>query len=82
MPPGDGRKYSRTGTATLLQQFQAAVCEGQVPETHGEDNLQTLAMVEAAILSDTTGKTVGIAELFAAASMPTPAAVTAQRAQS
>ena len=82
VPPGDAMKYPRQGTATLLQQFQAAVCEGRVPETHGEDNLQTLAMVEAAMRSDTTGKTVCIAELFATAGMPTPAAVTAQRAQS
>ena len=81
VPPGDARRYPREGTATLLQQFRAAVCEGRVPDTHGEDNLQTLSMVEAAMLSDTNGKTVRIAELFAAADAPTPAAVTAQRAQ-
>ena len=56
--------------------------EGRVPETHGEDNLQTLSMVEAVMLSDTTGKTIRIAELFTAAGVPAPAAVTAQRAQS
>jgi predicted dehydrogenase len=81
VPPGDAMKYPREGTATLLQQFQAAVHKGQLPETHGEDNLQSLSMVEAVMLSDTTGKTIHIAELFAAAGMPVPAAVTAQKAQ-
>jgi predicted dehydrogenase len=80
VPSGDAMPYPREGTTTLLQQFRDAVCAGRRPETHGEDNLWTLAMLEAAMLSDRTGNAVRIAEVFAAAGMPTPGVVTAQRA--
>lgn len=66
IPPGDALKYPRQGTATLLDQLKAAVSGGQVPETNGEDNLWTLSMLEAAILSDKTRQAVSIAALFSA----------------
>jgi predicted dehydrogenase len=82
VPPGDAAQYPREGTATLLKQFAAAVREGRVPETSGDDNVWTLSMVEAAMRSDKTGKAVCIAELFAAAGMlPAAAAVNDQKAR-
>lgn len=67
IPPADALKYPREGTATLLDQLKAAVSLKRVPETNGEDNLWTLAMVEAAMLSDKTGKVVSIADVFESA---------------
>jgi predicted dehydrogenase len=67
IPPGDALKYPREGTATLLDQLSAAVRLKRLPETNGADNLWTLSMVEAAMLSDKTGKAVKIADLFKAA---------------
>jgi predicted dehydrogenase len=67
IPSGDALKYPREGTATLLDQLKAAVSLKRVPETNGEDNLWTLAMVEAAMLSDKTGKVVSIADVFESA---------------
>jgi len=67
IPPGDSLKYPREGTATLLNQLKAAVSLKRVPETTGEDNLWTLAMVEAAMLSDRTEKVVSVADLLRSA---------------
>jgi predicted dehydrogenase len=67
IPPGDALKYPREGTATLLDQLDAAVRLKRIPETNGEDNLWTLSMVEAAMLSDRTGKIVNIADVFKSA---------------
>jgi len=64
IPPGDALKYPREGTATLLDQLSAAVRLKRLPESNGEDNLWTLSMVEAAMLSDKTGKVVEIADIF------------------
>ncbi len=74
VPAGDALKYPREGTATLLDQLQASVVEGQLPETNGKDNLWTLSMVEAAMASDKTGKRVHIAELFSLAGLDGDAA--------
>ena len=67
IPPGDALKYPREGTATLLDQLDKAVRLRKVPETNGQDNLWTLSMVEAAMLSDKTGKVVNIADVFKSA---------------
>ena len=64
IPRGDGLKYPREGTATLLDQLSAALRLNRLPETNGEDNLWTLSMVEAAMLSDRTGKVVDITDIF------------------
>jgi predicted dehydrogenase len=64
IPPGDALKYPREGTATLLDQLDKAVRLRKTPETNGEDNLWTLSMVEAAMVSDKTGKVVAIADIF------------------
>lgn len=61
---GDAMRYPRAGTASLLDQFHAAVHLGAVPETHAEDNLWSLAMVEGARVSDRDGQSVDVAEIL------------------
>ena len=50
-----------TDLAATLREFLAAIREGRKPETHLEDNVRTLAMVEAAIRSVETGQPVAVA---------------------
>lgn len=67
VPKGDERPYPKAGTVSLLNQFRDAVLHGRVPETSADDNLWTLAMVEASILSHREGRKVPIAEVFSSA---------------
>jgi predicted dehydrogenase len=53
--------------AGTLREFMAAIREGRKPETHLDDNVRTLAMVEAAIASVKTGQPVALAPLVEAA---------------
>jgi predicted dehydrogenase len=64
---GDARKYPRDGMAALLDQLMAALTLKRMAETHGEDNLWTLSMIEAAMTSDKTGKVVNVADILKAA---------------
>jgi predicted dehydrogenase/predicted AlkP superfamily phosphohydrolase/phosphomutase len=64
VPKGDEQRYPKAGTVSLLNQFRDAVTKGALPETSGEDNLWTLAMVEAAILSVQQARKVSISEVF------------------
>jgi hypothetical protein len=68
--PRETRTSPYAGATLLLNQLRAAVVEGAQPETHGDDTLWTLAMVEAVRLSDQAGKAMRMAEVFAAAGMP------------
>jgi hypothetical protein len=68
--PRETRTAPYAGATLLLNQLRAAVIEGARPETHGDDTLWTLAMVEAVRLSDQAGKAIRMAEVFAAAGMP------------
>jgi predicted dehydrogenase len=52
-----------TDLAATLREFLAAIRERRKPETHLEDNVRTLAMVEAAIRSVETGQSVAVAPL-------------------
>ncbi len=63
-PPGDGAKYPREGTTSLLNSLRDAVKTGAVPETNGEDNIWNVAMVEAGKRSDREGRIVRISELY------------------
>lgn len=63
--PGDALRYPRMGTASLLDQLHGAVHDGALPETHGEDNLWSLAMVAGAMVSDRDGQPIDMAEMFA-----------------
>jgi predicted dehydrogenase len=56
-----------TDLAATLREFLAAIREGRKPETHLEDNVRTLAMVEAAIRSVESGQPVGVGPLVAEA---------------
>jgi predicted dehydrogenase len=56
-----------TDLAATLREFLAAIREGRKPETHLEDNVQTLGIVEAAIRSVETGQPVAVAPLVDAA---------------
>jgi D-apiose dehydrogenase len=48
---------------TIQQHFVDCVTKGRAPQTSGADNLQTLALVEAAYLSAAEGRTVRLSEL-------------------
>lgn len=56
-----------TDLAATLRDFLAGIREGRKPETHLEDNIRTLAMVEAAIRSVQAGQSVAVAPLVEAA---------------
>jgi predicted dehydrogenase/predicted AlkP superfamily phosphohydrolase/phosphomutase len=64
VPKGDEERYPKAGTVSLLNQFRDAVLEGKTPETSGQDNLWTLAMVEAGHLSIRENRKVQIREVF------------------
>ena len=65
VPRGDEKKYPQGGTTSLLNSLRDAVRDGTPAETRGEDNIWTVAMVEAAKLSDGERRTVEIAEVYA-----------------
>ena len=52
------------GQDACLAEFTAAIREGREPECSGRDNLQSLAIVFAAVRSAQEGRPVPIAELF------------------
>ncbi len=56
-----------TDLAAALREFLAAVRELRKPETHLEDNIRTLAMVEAAIHAVETGQPIAVTPLVDAA---------------
>jgi predicted dehydrogenase len=60
VPKGDGAKYPRGGTTALLNSLRDAVLTGKPAETRGKDNIWTLAMVEAAKISDRERRVVSI----------------------
>jgi predicted dehydrogenase len=62
-------RYAHTSMETWLNQLKAAVVERQPPDASAEDNLWTSAMVEAVMLSDKTGRSVRIDDLFRAAGL-------------
>jgi predicted dehydrogenase len=64
VPAGDEKKYPQGGTTSLLNSLRDAVRDGTLAETHGEDNIWTVAMVEAAKLSDRERRTVEIPEVY------------------
>ncbi len=64
LPPGEVLRYPHAGMSTILGQFSDALQKGSVPETSGADNLWTLSILDAAILSVQEGRKVSIAEVF------------------
>ena len=65
VPPGDEKPYPKGGTTSLLNSLRDAVQSGTRAETRGEDNIWTVAMVEAGKLSDRERRTVALAEVYA-----------------
>jgi predicted dehydrogenase/predicted AlkP superfamily phosphohydrolase/phosphomutase len=74
VPKGDELPYPKAGTVSLLDQFRDALVHGTIPETSGEDNLHTLALVEASILSDREGRRVRLDEVLPSRVLATPPA--------
>ena len=66
VPKGDELAYPREGTVSLLNTFRDHLVHGQVSETCGDDNLRTIALMEAGKLSDAEGRRVRIDELLPA----------------
>lgn len=64
VPPGDGDPYPREGTTSLLNSLRDAVLDQKAPETAGEDNIWTVAMVQAGILSAKENRMVSINEVL------------------
>lgn len=64
VPAGDAAKYPKTGTVSLLESFRDMVLSGKAPETRAEDNIRSLAVVEAGKLSDRERRTVRIDEIL------------------
>src|SRR5262249_22380795 len=79
VPVGDELPYPKAGTASLLNQFQEAVEQGRAPETSGRDNLWTLAMLEAGILSHKRERRVRIDEVYTPELMSRAGVLTAWR---
>jgi predicted dehydrogenase len=70
VPLGDGAKYPRGGTTALIESFRDAVLHGRAAETRGEDNIWSVAMVEAGKTSDREGRSVSLSELMGADARP------------
>ena len=64
VPKGDEHGYPKGGTVSLLNQLRDAVEQGKSPETSGADNLWTLAMMEASILSAQEGRLTRVDEIY------------------
>lgn len=64
VPKGDEKPYPQGGTTFLLNSLRDAVQTGARAETRGEDNIWTVAMVEAGKLSDRERRTVSLAEVY------------------
>lgn len=64
VPKGDELPYPKGGTVSLLNQFRDALRRGVLPDTSAQDNLWTLAMVDASILSHREGRKVRIDEVL------------------
>lgn len=64
VPAGDGAKYPRGGTTSLLNGLRDALRGGAPAETRGEDNIRSLAIVEAARISHQEGRRVRLEEVL------------------
>ncbi len=64
VPKGDEARYPKGGTVSLLNHLRDAMIQGTAPETSGEDNLWTIAMVETGLRSVQEGRRVDVEEVF------------------
>jgi predicted dehydrogenase len=63
VPPGDERSYPQGGTTALLLALRDAVRNGTPGETSGQDNIWSIAMVEAAKRAMVEARAVKITEV-------------------
>lgn len=63
VPPGDEKSYPQGGTTALLMALRDAVEKNVPAETRGEDNIWTIAMLEAGKRSAAEGRAVAIGEV-------------------
>ncbi|MDX6749587.1 Gfo/Idh/MocA family oxidoreductase [Geminicoccaceae bacterium 1502E] len=63
VPKGDDAPYPKGGTVSLLDSLCAAVREGRPAETHGADNIWSIAILEAGRIADKERREVAIAEV-------------------
>ncbi len=71
VPPGDEKSYPQGGTTALLMALQAAVEKGVPAETRGQDNIWTIAMLEAAKRAAAEARTVRVREVGDGRFVPT-----------
>jgi predicted dehydrogenase len=64
VPKGDEAGYPKGGTTSLLNALRDAVQSGAPAETRAEDNVWTIAMLEAGRLSDRERREVAVAEVL------------------
>jgi predicted dehydrogenase len=64
VPAGDEKSYPQGGTTSLLNSLRDAVTDGAKAETRGEDNIWTVAMVEAGKVSDRERRTVDLDQVY------------------
>lgn len=72
VPKGDEAPYPREGTTSLLNALRDAVLFRREAETSGQDNLWTVAMLEAGIRSDQEDREVAIEEVIRGADTSYP----------
>jgi len=70
VPKGDDAPFPREGSISLLNGLRDALLYGEKPETSGEDNIWTLAMVEAGKRSAAEGRLVPIEEVLPDSILP------------
>ena len=64
VPQGDGEKYPREGTTSLLDSLRDLTLSGTIPETIGMDSIWNVAMLEAGKRSDRERRLVEISEVY------------------
>jgi predicted dehydrogenase len=64
VPKGDERPYPQGGTTSLLNSLRDAVLRGASAETRGDDNIWTVAMIDAGKVSDRERRTVDLTEIY------------------
>ena len=64
VPKGDERPYPQGGTTSLLNSLRDAVLKDASAETRGDDNIWTVAMIDAGKVSDRERRTVDMSEIY------------------
>lgn len=64
VPKGDEKPYPQGGTTSLLNTLHDAVLHGKSAETRADDNIWTVAMIDAGKISDRERRTVDLTEVY------------------